>query len=216
MKRGKSAFDPAELDPLSIYKMMAGSIVPRPIGFISTVSENGIFNAAPFSFFNMVSHIPPLVSVSIAHQKRSGEPKDTLTNILATGEFVVNIVSSEIVAAVERCSENYPSDVDEIAAVGLTAIPGLLVKPPLIAESPVNFECVLVGQSPLPDSIHSLLIGRIVQIHVRDGVISSDYRVNQTELAAIGRMAGRAYCHTDSVFTLAHDGFAAVPTNQAK
>jgi flavin reductase (DIM6/NTAB) family NADH-FMN oxidoreductase RutF len=208
---GKLEFDPRSLDSLSVYKLMAGSIVPRPIGFISTLGSDGIFNAAPFSFFNMVSHMPPLVSVSIARNKPAGPTKDTLANIMASGEFVINVVSKEIVAAVDQCSHSYPADVDEIEISGLTPCASSTVRPPCILESPVSFECRLAGQGVLPDSIHCLVIGSIVRIHVRSDLLTSEFRIDQSRLAAVGRMAGNTYCHTGDMFTLAHDGFAAVP-----
>jgi flavin reductase (DIM6/NTAB) family NADH-FMN oxidoreductase RutF len=206
----KRELDPGTLDSLSVYKLLAGCIVPRPIGFITTIGTDGVFNAAPFSFFNMVSHLPPLVSVSIAYDKASGGQKDTLANIMATGEFVANVVSEEIVAAVDRCSESYHAGVDEIAISGLTAVPSKIVKAPCIGESPASFECVKVGQVSLPDSIHTLVIGRIVRFHIREDIMRPNFKIDQSKLAAVGRMAGSVYCHTDDMFTLGHDDFASI------
>lgn len=212
---GKRELDPGELDDHSIYKIMAGCIVPRPIGFISTVDRAGIANAAPFSFFNMVSHIPPLVSVSIARSKDGVRPKDTLANIVSGGTFVVNIVSEEILPAVDLCSEHQPPDVDEIALSGLTAAPSACVAPPRVEEAPVNFECRLVQCVPLPDCLHTLVIGRIVRMHVRSDILLPSGRIDQERLAAVGRMAGSTYCRTRDMFSTAHDGFAAVAHIQA-
>ncbi len=206
----KREIDPASLDHQAVYKIMAGSIVPRPIGFISTLDGHGVFNAAPFSFFNMVSHIPPMVSASIASNRAGTGPKDTLANILASGEFVVNIVSEDIVAAADLCSEYQPPEIDEIAMSGLTPEASVCIAPPRIGESPVNFECRLIARVDLPESLHTLVVGRIVRIHVRDDVLLANGRIDQARLAAVGRMAGSTYCRTRDRFETAHDGFAAV------
>ena len=211
---GKRELDPDALDHHSDYKIMAGCIVPRPIGFISTVDRSGIANAAPFSFFNMVSHIPPMVSVSIARNRAGDGPKDTLANIQTSGEFVVNIVTDDIVAAVDRCSEPYPPEIDEIALSGLTPAASAALKAPAILESPANFECRMIRQVDLPDSIHTLIIGQVVRMHIRNDILTPQFRIDQKRLAAIGRMAGSTYCRTADMFTLAHDGFAAVSLPQ--
>lgn len=206
----KRTIDPAGLDHHSVYKIMSGCIVPRPIGFISTIDRAGIVNAAPFSFFNMISHIPPMVSVSIARNREGNGPKDTLANILSTEEFVVNIVTDTIVDAADKCSEYQPPDVDELALCGLTATESTCVVPPCIQESPVNFECRLVTCVELPSSLHTLTVGQVVRMHVRGDILMPNYRIDQARLAAVGRMAGSTYCRTRDMFTLAHDGFAAV------
>jgi flavin reductase (DIM6/NTAB) family NADH-FMN oxidoreductase RutF len=206
----KCDLDPAQLDHQSVYKIMAGCIVPRPIGFISTIDGAGTFNAAPFSFFNMVSHIPPMVSVSIARNRAGDGPKDTLANILAGGDFVVNIVTEDFVEAADRCSEFLPPEIDEIALTGLTAHASTSVKSPRIAESPVNFECRLLSSVDLPAALHTLVIGRVVRMHIRDDILLPSHRIDQQRLAAVGRMAGSTYCRTRDMFSTAHDGFAAV------
>lgn len=207
---GKRELDPAQLDHQSVYKIMAGCIVPRPVGFISTIDGAGVFNAAPFSFFNMVSHVPPMVSVSIARNRTGDGPKDTLANILAGGDFVMNIVTEDIVEAADRCSEFQPPEVDEIALCGLTARASTSVKSPCIDESPVNFECRLVSRVDLPASLHTLVIGRVVRMHVRDDLLLPSHRIDQQRLSAVGRMAGNVYSRTRDMFSTAHDGFAAV------
>jgi flavin reductase (DIM6/NTAB) family NADH-FMN oxidoreductase RutF len=206
----KREFDPEALDPVSLYKMMAGTIVPRPIGFITTMGSDGTFNAAPFSFFNMVSHIPPLVSVSVTHIKPIGGQKDTLRNIISHKQFVVNLVSEAIIGAVDRCSESYPAGVDELAVSGLTPVTSTLVKPPCVLESPVNFECELAAELTLPGCANTLLIGRVARVHIRRDLVGADFRIDHASLAAVGRIAGNLYCRTGATFTLSHDGFAAV------
>ena len=206
----KREIDPATLDAHAVYKIMAGCIVPRPIGFISTVDGAGVFNAAPFSFFNMVSHLPPMLSVSIARNRVGDGQKDTLANIFAGGEFVVNIVNEHIVAVADQCSEYQPPEIDEIALNGLTAVASTCVKAPRIGESPVNFECSLVTRVDLEGSLHTLIVGRVVRMHVRDDILLPNGRIDQERLAAVGRMAGSVYCRTRDTFATTHDGFAAI------
>jgi flavin reductase (DIM6/NTAB) family NADH-FMN oxidoreductase RutF len=203
----KQGFDPEAMEKTAVYKIMAGCIVPRPIAFITTISGTGVRNAAPFSFFNCISTDPPLVCVSISPVVKTGEPKDTLANILETKEFVVNIVSSDIAGAQDVCSGTYPPDVDEISLAGLTALESSRVRPPRLHESPVNFECRLVQSLVVENSTYTLLIGRVVYMHVRQDLLSPQGRIDARRLAAIGRMTGNMYTRTSELFTLAHDTF---------
>jgi flavin reductase (DIM6/NTAB) family NADH-FMN oxidoreductase RutF len=203
----KQGFDPEAMEKTAVYKIMAGCIVPRPIAFITTMSREGIRNAAPFSFFNCISTDPPLVCVAISPVVKTEHRKDTLANILETREFVVNIVNTDIAQAQDICSGTYPSDVDEIALAKLTALDCHRIKPPRLLESPVNFECRLVQSLVIENSRYTLVIGRVVYIHVRPDLISSQGRIDAGRLAAVGRMAGNMYTHTSELFTLAHDTF---------
>lgn len=207
----KLGFDPEAMASTNVYKILAGCIVPRPIGFLSTVGPDGVFNAAPFSFFNGISHNPPMVCASISKIYDTGRTKDTLTNILHTRHFVVNIVDEDIVRAQDFCSGAFAPGVDEIAAAGLTATPGRLVQSPRVEESPVNFECRLVHSLPLPESSYTLVIGRIVYMHVRKDLMLANGRVDAARLRAIGRMTGNSYTRTADTFTLDHDTFEVMP-----
>ena len=192
--------DPASTDPLNCYKLLIGSIVPRPIGFVSTVSAAGVRNLAPFSFFNGVSAEPPVVCFSATFR----EPrKDTLLNIQATREFVVNIVSEEIAEKMNRCSGEYPPEVDEFELSGLTPAPSHLIRPPRVAESRVNMECKLVqivevSTRPLGGS---LILGEVVRFHVDDAIFEN-FRIDPEKLRAIGRMGGTAYTRTRDRFEM--------------
>jgi flavin reductase (DIM6/NTAB) family NADH-FMN oxidoreductase RutF len=212
----KRGIDPATLEPSAVYKILAGCVVPRPIAFISSVSADGTANAAPFSFFNVVSHKPPLLSVSISKIYASDSPKDTLNNIVGGKDFVVNIVSNEIVDAGDVCSGFFPPHVDEIAVSGLTALPGTRVKSPRIAESPVSFECRLSTVVALPGSVYTLVIGEIVYMHVRDDLLSPAGHIDFRALDAVGRMAGRTYARTRDTFVLDHDTFSVVAASDRK
>ena len=193
--------DPASVSAANAYKILIGSIVPRPIGFISTISSGGVFNLAPFSFFNGVCGDPPVVC--FAPNARTPR-KDTLVNIQATGEFVVNIVSEEIAEQMNLCSGNYPPEVDEFQVSGLTPVPSDIVRPPRVLESHVNMECramQVIEVSGRPLGGH-LVLGEVVRFHADDAIIDSRFHIDPAKLRAIGRMGGMAYCRTRDRFEM--------------
>jgi flavin reductase (DIM6/NTAB) family NADH-FMN oxidoreductase RutF len=196
--------DPAEAGPQNTYKLIVGVILPRPIAFVSTLSADGVRNLAPFSFFTAVSANPPVIAFSPMVRGSDSQRKDTLHNIEATGEFVVNVVSEEIVVPMNLCSGEYPADVDEFLISGLTAIPSDLVKPPRVAESKVQMECRLlqvVHVSPKPLG-GSIVLGEVLRFHVADGIID-EFRIDPDALRPIGRMGGPTYVRTADRFDLA-------------
>src|SRR5438093_12455328 len=133
--------DPKTVTPGAMYRLMISVIVPRPIAFVSTADASGGTNAAPFSYFVPLASEPPLLGISINH--RAGEPKDTLRNLRETGEFVVNVVSEELLEHIVHASGDWPPETSEIQLTGLTPVPSDLVRPPGIGESPVRMECRL-------------------------------------------------------------------------
>ncbi len=158
--------NPTELPWNSIYKIMIGSIVPRPIGWISSVDEEGCPNLAPFSFFNAVCPNPPTVLFCPLIRGTDHQPKDTLRNVRQTGEFVVNIVTRALAEAMNVTSTEFPAQVDEFQAAGLTPAPSVVVRPPRVAESPIHYECKLdqvveIGSQP---GAGSIVIGRVVHL----------------------------------------------------
>ncbi|MBC7544234.1 MAG: flavin reductase family protein [Candidatus Sericytochromatia bacterium] len=195
--------DPNALSPQDAYKFMIGAIVPRPIAWVSSVSPEGVVNLAPFSFFTGICANP--LTLCFAPMRRTdGTTKDTLNNITATREFVVNIVSEPLVEAMNRSSEQFPPDESEFAATGLTAVPSRIVTPPRVGESLVQFECqvheiVTISEAPLGGS---LVIGRVVALHV-DEAIYHNGRIDLAGLQPIGRCAGQTYVRTTDVFELA-------------
>jgi flavin reductase (DIM6/NTAB) family NADH-FMN oxidoreductase RutF len=203
----KIDLDPTAMDRTLVYKIVAGSVLPRPIGLISTVSVDGRNNVAPFSWFNALSSDPPYVCVSIGTHMGDGRPKDTLKNIIDTGEFVVNIVSEDIVRAQDMCAREYPADIDEFAVSGLTPSASRMVAAPAVLESRVNFECRLFKTIPLPRSTYTLVLGEIVFMRVHEEVLEESGRINRAKLLPVGRLAGNAYCRTTDAFTLDHDAF---------
>ena len=187
-----------EIDPTthpgSVYPWLTSTVIPRPIGWASSVAPDGTLNLAPFSFFNALSGEPPYLMLSVGH--RANQPKDTLSNVLATREFVVNIVSEHVALHMNLTSGNYSPDVDEFGVAGLTPAPSLKVKPPRVAEAHVNFECVLAQAVPLPRSEYTVLIGEVVQIRVADEVLDERGRVDPRKLAPIARLGGSSWYTT--------------------
>jgi flavin reductase (DIM6/NTAB) family NADH-FMN oxidoreductase RutF len=187
----------------SVYKIMVGSIVPRPIAFVSTVSVEGIYNLAPFSFFTGASANPPVVCFCPL-RKADGRPKDTLNNIERTGEFVVNIVSEEFIEQMNITSAEFPPEVDEFQVSGLTPVPGDLVKAPRVKESHVSMECRLfrIFEISSKPSGGSIVTGEVLRLHVDDAYVDN-FRVDPDKLKAVGRMAGITYVRTADRFDLA-------------
>jgi flavin reductase (DIM6/NTAB) family NADH-FMN oxidoreductase RutF len=206
----KLDFDPAVLDRARVYKIVAGAVVPRPIGLISTVGADGRKNVAPFSWFNALSSDPPYLCVSIATHIPDGRPKDTLRNILATREFVANIVSESIAYAQNVCAKAYPADTDEFEISGLTPAPSVKVKAPTVLESKVNFECRLFQAIALPNSSYTLCIGEVIHMRVARDVIEPSGRIDLDKLEPVGRLVGNAYCTISDRFTLDYDSLETI------
>lgn len=177
------------------YKLLQGSVLPRPIAFVSSQDENGTANLAPFSFFTVISANPMMVCFSPMRRGTDGEKKDTLKNIEATKEYVINIVSEEFVQQMNDCATEYLSDVDEFEASGLTKVDSLAVKPSRVKESKVHLECVL-DQVLHFGGDHagagSLVIGKVIHVHVDDELYESG-RINSEQLNPVGRLAGATY-----------------------
>jgi flavin reductase (DIM6/NTAB) family NADH-FMN oxidoreductase RutF len=196
-------FDPSALAPGDAYRVMIGLITPRPIGWVSTMSPNGVSNLAPFSFFNGVGAQPPTVMFS-AVNRRDGSKKDTLLNVEANGEFVLNIASYELRDAVNSSGDDLPYEQSEFERCGLTAVPSARVRPPRVKEAKAHLECVVhqivvVGDGPLAASV---VIGRVVLMQVDDAVLDEKGRVDPVKLDTIGRMGGDGYARTTDLFVM--------------
>lgn len=196
--------DPATLPWKSVYKLMIGSILPRPIGWISTADAAGLANLAPFSFFNAVSSRPPMVVFCPTIREFNAGPKDTLRNVRTTGEFVVNIVTEALAEAMNVTSTEFPAEVDEFLAAGLTAAPSVVVAPPRVAECPIHFECRLHQLIELGDEpgAGALVLGRIVHLHVDPSVLTGEDKIDLAALRPIGRLSGAGYCRVTDVFQM--------------
>ena len=196
--------NPGDLPHQSIYKLLTGAILPRPIGWVSTVDADGRPNLAPFSFFNAVCSNPPTVVFCPMIRSLDGKTKDTLNNVRATNEFVVNIVSEDLAEAMNLSSVEAPPDVSEFEFARVTAEPSVTVRPPRVKESRVHFECrvrqiVEIGSEP---GGGCLVIGEVLHIHVDDTVLTGGDKILLAALKPIGRLAGGGYVRVTDVFEL--------------
>jgi flavin reductase (DIM6/NTAB) family NADH-FMN oxidoreductase RutF len=192
------------------YKLMASLIVPRPIALVTTLGENGVANAAPFSMFNMVGEDPPILMISI-NRSSDGQLKDTAANILHNGEFVVHLSDEPMAQKMHDCGERLPADVSELVKVGLTAVPSHTVRPPRILEAPVAFECVLHEKLETPSRY--VFIGRVQWLAAKEGLIDTTaWRVNLRDYAPVARFGASFYTRTTDRFTLANHS---EPSNKA-
>ncbi len=194
--------DPQQLSAGAMYAWMVNLITPRPIAWVSTLSADGCRNLAPFSFFNGVGANPPTILFCPAN-RRDGTPKDTLANISQTGQFVVNLVTPEVIDAMNLTASEFAADVDEFEMASVDAADSVQVKPPRVAESAASLECELhqaihLGNGPAGANV---VIGRIVWIHVRDDLVDGD-RLDPSLLRTVGRMGGATYVHTSDRFDL--------------
>ncbi len=183
---------------MTAYKILVNVVVPRPIAFVSTVGADGIYNLAPFSFFNAFCGDPPIVGFS----PNNNPPKDSLVNARATGEFVVNIVTEEIAEQMNMTAKRFPPDVDEFKESKLTPVASKIVRAPRVAESPVNLECKviqIIDLSSRPEG-NSLVLGEVVCFHIDDSIIDERYRIDADKLHAVARMGGTAYSRTRDTF----------------
>lgn len=195
--------DPATTSQKDIYKILTGTVIPRPIGWVSSISEDGVPNLAPFSFFNAVGEDPPHVMFSTV---RSGNTnKDTLNNVLATKQFVVNMATEDLVEAMNATSINMPPEGNEFEYAGLTPVASDLVSPPRVKESPVSFECELVHHYSLEDHKDggaTIMIGRIVMFHVDESILLEDHKINQDTYRPVARLAGYNYSKLGEIFSI--------------
>ncbi|TFE02182.1 flavin reductase family protein [Jeotgalibacillus salarius] len=185
------------------YKLLTGGIIPRPIAFVTTESETGVLNAAPFSYFNIVSADPPMISVSV--QRKAGEQKDTARNAEFKNEFVVHIVDESNVEKVNQTSANLPADESEVELAELTTVDSEAISVPGLAESRFRMECVLEQNVQLGrhdgKPAADLLIGRVVRFHI-DEAIYENGRIHADVLKAVSRLAGSNYAKLGEVFSL--------------
>jgi len=188
-------YDPAEHPFSDTHKLMIGSIVPRPIALVSTTSINGINNLAPFSYFNGVCSKPPTIMFAPARRGWDGEEKDTLINIRETKEFTVNIVSEKIGEQMVKCSTDFKEDIDEFIASGLSPSSSKKIKPPLVAESKISFECKLNQIIEIGDGNAGsgfIVIGTIILFHIDDKIYKNGH-ILLDQLEPLGRVAGNGY-----------------------
>ncbi|QDY71078.1 flavin reductase family protein [Qingshengfaniella alkalisoli] len=193
--------DFSSLSPREAYKVMIGTIVPRPIAWVTTVSPDGVVNAAPYSFFNCLSADPPILALGVEN-KPDKSFKDTAYNIRTTECFTVNIVGRDNAEAMSVTAAGFEPDVDELQMAGLTSVAGTEVACPRIAEAPVAFECRRYLGIEV-SSAREIILGQIVMAHVREDIIDLDtFYSDHARLDAIGRMGGNGYAGTLDYFDL--------------
>lgn len=210
-----TAFDFEQEKPLDAYRLLVNLVLPRPIAFVTSVNENGVVNAAPFSFFNLMGNDPPVVALGIGRDAtRPLGLKDSSRNILQRGEFVVNLVNEPIAAAMNLCATDFPPEISEIEAAKLSLLPSTKINVPRIAESPAQLECR--HHSTIEIGRTRVLLGIVVQLHVADKFYDAEKnRIRTDEIQMIGRMHGRAaYTRTNDLFDIERIAFADWQKNQ--
>ncbi len=195
--------DISQTNPLDVYRLLISLVTPRPIAWVTSIDAEGRVNLAPFSFFNVFGADPPIV-VFAPNRKRDRSKKDTLNNVETTKEFVINAAVADLAAEVNLSSAELPPGQSEVELTGLSVLPSVKVKPPRLAESPVNLECVLrqvlpVGETPLSAN---LVIGEVVTIHVAERVLDERGRIDPRKLRTIARLGADFYCHTSDLFQM--------------
>jgi flavin reductase (DIM6/NTAB) family NADH-FMN oxidoreductase RutF len=184
------------------YAWMTATLLPRPIAFVSSLSADGVVNLAPFSYFNGVSSSPPVLSVAVG-PKRGGVQKDTIRNVEATGELVVNIVPRRIAEAMVKTSGDYGPEVSEFDVSGLTRVASRLVRPPRVGECPIAFECrcIQVVKVGPPELTTSLILAEVVLLHVDDATLA-DGRVDPRKVDPVARLGGTQYATLGEVWEI--------------
>lgn len=196
-------FDTQSTDESILYKLLTGIVIPRPIGWISTIDSKGINNLAPFSYFNMVSHDPPCVMFSTGRTNNTN--KDTLNNVLQNGQFVVNLVTLDVVEQMNATAESVPSDVDEFKLTNLTPIDSVSIQPKRVKESPIHMECEMIHHYFI-DNINGggacIIIGKIKIIHIDESILMENNRINLDVYKPVARLAGSNYSTLGDLFSI--------------
>jgi flavin reductase (DIM6/NTAB) family NADH-FMN oxidoreductase RutF len=191
--------NPKDIEVPQLHRYLLGAIGPRPIAFASTIDANGIPNLSPFSFFNVFSANPPIMIFSPARSGRTGATKNTLDNVKAIKEVVINVVNHDIVQQMSLSSSPYDSSIDEFVKAGLTPVPSEEIRPFRVKESPVQFECkvneiIELGQN---GGAGNLVICEVVKIHINEAVLDENGMIDQHKIDLVSRMGGNWYCRAD-------------------
>ncbi|MGE0340372.1 MAG: flavin reductase family protein [Xanthobacteraceae bacterium] len=193
------SFDHIDLSVLSRadrYKLLTGAVIPRPIAFVTSLGPGGVVNAAPFSQFIILAADPGLLAFSIG--PKPGGPKDTLTNVKALPEFVINTVPQGWEEIVQAASEEFAPEVSEVEKLGLETLPSTHVRPPRLKGSQVQFECRLEQIAQFGDAPNHFVVGRVVVMHVESG-LAKDSKIDPKAYSTIGRIGGRNYVRPGEV-----------------
>ena len=194
-------FDVSALTPRDAYKLLIGTVVPRPIALVTTLGEDGRVNAAPYSFFNALAHTPLMVALGM-ETRPDKRLKDTAENIRVTGEFVVNIVDEAIAEKMNICAIDFDDDVDELVEAGFATAPSAQIGPPRIAEAPASLECRRYVTLEMSRYRH-IVLAEVLHLHYRDDIVDPrKLYVDAHRLNAVGRLGGPQYCTTRDVFDM--------------
>ena len=191
--------DPAYLDPETAYRLITGVVVPRPIAWVTTLSNSGVVNLAPFSAFTFVSPKPPMLAISVG--RKGGIYKDTAQNILNNEEYVVHIADSSLMTAVHESSTEHPPDVSEVEELRLSTLPGERIKVPRLAAAPVAMECRFRQCLEFGETRSRLIVGEVLVFHIRDGLLQNG-KIETRALDPIARIAGPRYAKLGEIVTL--------------
>ncbi len=196
-----TSFDASTLRTREQYKLLTGTVMPRPIALVTTLGPHGV-NAAPFSFFNGIGVKPPMLMLSIGPNDQGGL-KDTVRNLEQLPEFVVHIVDHASCQGMNQCAIPFPSEVSEVAHAGLRTVPSLKIAPPRLADFPAQFECKVMEMRRIGRLPYTLIIGEVLQFHYREGLVDAAFNVDGAQLDPIGRLAGKMnYTRIDGRFAM--------------
>ena len=188
------------------YNPLKACVVPRPIGWLTTMNAAGVVNLAPFSFFNVLSYDPPFVMFSAGSHEEDGGKKDSVLNVEATGEFVYNMATWAQRDQMNQTALIVEHNFDEMAATGLDPLPSRLVRPPRVKGSPVHFECrlhqIVTLPGHKPSSEHHVVIGRVLAVHIDDAALTDDGRIDVLKIRPIARLGYKDYTSVESVFQM--------------
>jgi flavin reductase (DIM6/NTAB) family NADH-FMN oxidoreductase RutF len=196
-------FDIQNTESSALYKLLTGTVIPRPIAWVATIDENGIDNLAPFSFFNVVSEDPPHIMFSTV--RTGNKNKDTLNNILANQQFVVNLVTEDVVEQMNTTSQSVAADVNEFDLANVTPIASIYIKPKRVKESLVQFECEMVHHYFIEKHQNGgacIIIGKIITMHIDDSILMENHKINLEKYKPVARLAGSNYSKLGEIFSI--------------
>ena len=196
-------FDIQNTESSALYKLLTGTVIPRPIAWVATVDENGIDNLAPFSFFNVVSEDPPHIMFSTV--RTGNKNKDTLNNILANKQFVVNLVTEDVVEQMNITSQSVAADVNEFELANVTPIESIYIKPKRVKESLVQFECEMAHHYFIEKHQNGgacIIIGKIITMHIDDSILMENHKIDLEKYKPVARLAGSNYSKLGEIFSI--------------